>query len=223
MSHDVEMASFIDHTLLSKDAPDRAIDQLCKEAVEYGFASVCVQLPHVERCSRNLQGTSVAVGTVISFPLGQDTTQEKVEQARAAASAGAVEIDVVINPDMVQSGRYDEALKELEAVVDAFEEATECLGVVKVIIETSRLTEEQKLKCTDVVARSGANFVKTSTGSFGGATVEDVQLLTAACPPHVGVKASGGIRTAEDAWKMIEAGADRIGTSNGVKIVQLPD
>ncbi len=202
-----------DHTLLRQDATVREIRQLCDEAIRYNCASVCIPPCHVAGAKRYV-GPKMAVCTVIGFPNGYNTTAVKVQEARDAIANGASEIDMVINLAMVKDGCWDDVLKEIEAVRDATQGY-----ILKVIIETCLLTEEEKRKMCEVVSSSGADYIKTSTGfSTGGATREDVKLLRDCCGPHVKVKASGGIKTMQDAEDMINLGAERLGTSRIVKL-----
>ena len=202
-----------DHTLLRQDATVAEIRQLCDEAIRYNCASVCIPPCHVAGAKRYV-GAKMAVCTVIGFPNGYNTTKIKVQEARDAIANGASEIDMVINLAMVKDGCWDDVLREIVAVRDATEGY-----ILKVIIETCLLTEDEKKKLCELVSSSGADYIKTSTGfSTGGATREDVQLLRACCGPHVKVKAAGGIKTIQDAEDMIALGADRLGTSRIVKL-----
>ncbi len=210
-----EVARYIDHTLLKPEAKPEDIEKLCKEAVEYGFFSVCVNPVYVKLASDKLKNTDVKVATVIGFPLGATPPEVKAFEAQKALEDGADEFDMVIPIGLLKAGDYDSVYKHIKAVVDAVKGKT-----VKVIIETCLLTDDEKKKACEISVKAGAHFVKTSTGfSTGGAKVEDVKLMRSVVGPNFGVKASGGIRTFEDAVKMIEAGANRIGTSSGVKIV----
>ena len=205
----------IDHTLLKQDATPEQILKLCEEAKEYDFMSVCVNPAYVPLAAEALKGSSVKVCTVIGFPLGMNLTKTKVEEAQLCIKQGADEIDMVINVGMLKSGNddYVEAeIAELKAVAGE--------RVLKVIIETCLLTDEEKVRACKLAKNAGADFVKTSTGfSTGGATVHDVRLMRETVGPEMGVKASGGVRTHEDLLAMVEAGANRIGTSNGTKII----
>jgi deoxyribose-phosphate aldolase len=212
-----EIARMIDHTLLKPETTKEQIEKLCNEAKEYNFASVCVNPTWVKYASELLQGTEVKVCTVIGFPLGANTPETKAFETKNAIENGAEEVDMVINIGALKSGNYDLVEEDIRAVV----EAAKGKALTKVIIETSLLTEEEKVKACELSAKAGADYVKTSTGfSTGGATVEDVALMRKTVGPDIGVKASGGVRSADDAEKMIEAGATRIGASSGVKIVQ---
>ncbi len=202
-----------DHTLLRQDATVQEIRNLCDEAIRYNCASVCIPPCHVAGAKR-YAGAKLPICTVIGFPNGYNTTKIKVQEARDAIANGASEIDMVINLAMVKDGCWDDVLREIVAVRDATEGY-----ILKVIIETCLLTEEEKKKMCEIVSSSGADYIKTSTGfSTGGATREDVQLLRACCGPHVKVKAAGGIKTMQDAEDMIALGADRLGTSRIVKL-----
>lgn len=213
-----ELASYIDHTLLRADASQREIDQLCREAAEYGFASVCVNPYWVPLAARILAGESSKVCTVVGFPLGATAADIKAYEARRAIFDGAVEVDMVINVGALKSGMDEVVERDVAAVVDV------CHGmgaITKVILETALLTDEEKVKACTLCREAGADFVKTSTGfGPGGATAEDVALMRRVVGPRIGVKASGGIRDSEQTRKMIEAGATRIGASAGVKIIQ---
>lgn len=214
---DKNLARKIDHTLLKPDATPGDIDELCKEAKEYTFASVCVNPGHVKQCGDLLKGTDVKVCTVIGFPLGANTTETKRFEAEQAIENGAEEIDMVINVGQLKAGNYDYVFKDVNQVVLA---AKKHNAVCKVILETALLTDEEKIKACIICKHAGADFVKTSTGfSKGGATVGDVALMKYVVGSSVGVKASGGIRSREDANAMIASGADRIGASASVKII----
>ena len=206
---------FIDHTLLKQDATPEQIVKLCEEAKEFDFMSVCVNPAYVPLAAKCLEGSTVKVCTVIGFPLGMNLTRTKVEEASLAIKEGAEEIDMVINVGMLKAGHdqyVEEEIRELKAVAGQ--------KVLKVIIETCLLTDEEKVRACLLSKNAGADFVKTSTGfSTGGATVHDVALMRKTVGPEMGVKASGGVRTHEDLIAMVEAGANRIGTSNGTKII----
>ena len=209
------IARLIDHTLLKPDARPEQVEQLCAEAVEWGFASVCVNSCHVPLCRRRVEGSGVRVCTVIGFPLGAALREAKAAEAAAAVNLGADELDMVMNIGWFKSGADEMAVSDIHRVLDAAQKRP-----VKVIIETCLLTDAEKERATHLVVDSGAAFVKTSTGfSTGGATVEDVMLLARVAAGRIGVKASGGIRDYATALKVIEAGATRIGTSSGVSIV----
>lgn len=214
-----EIASFIDHTLLKATATPDQIKQLCTEAKEKHFASVCVNPYHVDLCKRLLSDSDVKVCTVIGFPLGANTSETKAFEASNAIANGATEVDMVINIGALKAGDSETVLRDIKAVVDA------AAGVlVKVIIETCYLTDEEKVIACQAATKAGANFVKTSTGfGSGGATVDDVTLMKATIGENMQVKASGGIRSYEDTVSMIEAGATRIGASAGIAIVDAAD
>jgi deoxyribose-phosphate aldolase len=211
----VGIARLIDHTLLKPDARPEQVEQLCAEAVERGFASVCVNSCYVPLCRRRVEGSSVMVCTVIGFPLGATLREAKAAEAVAAVNLGADELDMVMNVGWFKAGADEMVVSDIHRVVDAAQKRP-----VKVIIETGLLEDAEKERATRLVVESGAAFVKTSTGfARGGATVEDVLLLARVAAGRIGVKAAGGIRDYATALKMIEAGATRIGTSSGVAIV----
>lgn len=213
----LDLAKYIDHTLLGADATATDIDQLCDEADRYRFASVCINPTWVKRAANNLRGTGVPVCTVIGFPLGATTPEVKAMEARKALRDGAREVDMVINIGALKSGDHDLVYDDIVKVVDA---AHEVGAICKVILETALLTDEEKVVASALAKRARADFVKTSTGfGPGGATVYDVALMRETVGPEMGVKASGGVRTADDAEDMIAAGATRIGASAGVQIV----
>lgn len=216
--HDLSVAHMIDHTLLKPDATADQIAQLCYEARKYEFASVCVNPTHVKLCADLLKGSQVDVCTVIGFPLGASAPDVKAFEAETAIHDGATEIDMVINIGALKARDHDLVAKDINAVV----RTAHAHGViVKVIIETSLLSEEEKVTACLLSKEAGADFVKTSTGfAGGGATVEDVALMRRVVGPEMGVKASGGVKTFADAQEMVAAGATRIGASAGVKIVQ---
>lgn len=209
----------IDHTALKANTTRKDIDKLCKEAIEYNFASVCVNSYWVSYCAEMLKGSDVNVCTVIGFPLGANTTASKVFEATDAIKHGAKEIDMVINIGALKDQDYDFIYNDIKAVVDA------CEGyVVKVIIETCLLTQEEKIQACLAVKKANAAFIKTSTGfSTGGATVEDVKLMKEYVGEHIQVKAAGGVRTFDDMVNVVEAGATRIGTSAGCQLVKGQD
>lgn len=207
----------IDHTLLKQDAAADQIEKLCREAVSCGFCSVCVNSSFVSLCAGLLKDTDVKVCTVIGFPLGAMSTAAKAAEAALAVKDGAQELDMVIHTGMAKSGNWDYVKKDIEAVV----QAAEGRALVKVILETCLLTDEEKEKACLAAKEAGADFVKTSTGfSTGGATVDDIRLMRRTVGPEMGVKASGGIRCLADVQAMVEAGADRIGTSAGIRIAE---
>ncbi len=213
-----DISRYIDHTNLRAYATEDDIIRLCDEAKEYGFYAVCVNPYRVRLAKERLKGTDVKVASVIGFPLGATPTEVKVFEAKKALEDGADELDMVINIGALKDGNYEYVRKDIEEVVKV---ARENGAIVKVIIETCYLTDEEKVKACELAKEAGAHFVKTSTGfGTGGATVEDVRLMRKVVGPEMGVKAAGGIRTYEQAVAMIEAGATRIGTSSGVKIVE---
>ena len=212
------LAGVIDHTQLKPEATDEQIAQLCDEARRYGFASVCVNPVHVERCVQLLAGTDVAVCTVAGFPLGANLTATKAFEAERAIAEGAAEIDMVMNVGALKSGQQDQVEEDIAVVARVCYEAG---ALLKVIIEAALLTDEEKATACRLARSAGADFVKTSTGfGPGGATVEDVALMRGVLGPEIGVKAAGGIRTYRDALDMIAAGANRIGASSSVAIVE---
>ena len=212
-----DLAKFIDHTLLRPDATADEIDKMCEEALEYGFASVCINPTWVKRSAEHLRGSDVKVCTVIGFPLGATSPEIKAMEARRALRDGAREVDMVINVGALKSGDTALVLTDIEKVVDAAHEGG---AICKVILDTALLTDEEKVIASALAKRAKADFVKTSTGfGGGGATVYDVALMRETVGPSMGVKASGGVRTLEDAEDMIAAGATRIGASAGVQIV----
>ncbi|GIV15954.1 MAG: deoxyribose-phosphate aldolase [Armatimonadota bacterium] len=215
-----ELAQRIDHTLLRPTSTHADIDRLCNEALQYRFASVCIQPCWVERAVRHLTGSGVAVGTVVGFPLGANMPSVKLYEAEQALASGATELDMVIALPALKSGDWRTVRHEIEQIASLCRSATPAV-VLKVIIECCYLTLEEKIQATRVVAESGADFVKTSTGfGEGGATIDDVRLLRSAAPPSLKVKAAGGIRTLSLALELLQAGADRIGTSSGVTLLQ---
>ena len=212
----MEYSKYIDHTILKATATPEDIINLCAEANKYHFASVCINPCYVEFAHNLLNGTDVKVCTVIGFPLGANTKEVKAFEATKAIADGADEIDMVINVGFAKNHEYDLVFDDIKAVVDAAN------GVlVKVIIETCYLTDEEKVEVCKMAKKAGADFVKTSTG-FGsdGANIADVKLMRETVGEQMGVKASGGIRTKADFLAMIEAGANRIGCSAGVKIME---
>ncbi|RPI69887.1 MAG: deoxyribose-phosphate aldolase [Ignavibacteriae bacterium] len=211
------IAKFIDHTVLKPDSTESDVEKVCAEARQHGFASVCILPWHVHRAWEELAGTDVAVCTVVGFPLGATVTSMKVAEALAAMEQGATEIDMVAAITALKSKRYDDVFKDIRAVTEAVHERG---GIVKVIIETCLLDQDEKKRMCAAVTQAGADFIKTSTGfSTGGATIADVRFLREHVGPAVRVKASGGIRDKETALAMIDAGASRLGTSSGVLIV----
>jgi deoxyribose-phosphate aldolase len=215
---DKSLARMIDHTLLKPDATADQIAQLCFEASKYHFASVCVNPTNVKLCSDLLKDTDVKVCTVIGFPLGATSTEVKAFETQNAIENGATEIDMVINIGALKAGDNDLVARDIREVVKVAHKAG---AIVKVIIETALLTDEEKIIACLLAKEAGADFVKTSTGfSSGGATVHDVALMRKAVGPELGVKAAGGIHTQEEAKQLVAAGATRLGASAGVKIIQ---
>ncbi len=210
-----KIAKYIDHTNLKPNAKKEDIQKLCEEAKQYGFASVCIHPFYIPLAKQLLAGTEVKVCTVIGFPLGANSGETKLTETKLAIQEGAQEIDMVINVGALVDGLYEYVRNEIEQIKNMCGNK-----ILKVIIETSYLTNEQKIKVCELCVKANADYVKTSTGfSDKGATIEDVKLMKANIKKEMKVKASAGIRTYEDAVKMIEAGASRIGTSAGVKIV----
>lgn len=210
------LAGYIDHTILKPEASVAQIDKLCNEAIEHSFASVCVNPSYIAYAADRLKGTSVTPCCVVGFPLGATLPECKAAETSSCIKNGAREIDMVINVGAVKSANWELVAEDIKAVVNA----ANGKAAVKVIIETCLLTDEEKVKVCRIAKEQGADFVKTSTGfSTGGATVEDVRLMRETVGPDMGVKASGGIKTREDAIKMIEAGASRLGTSSGIAII----
>ncbi|MBD8069201.1 deoxyribose-phosphate aldolase [Bacillus sp. PS06] len=211
-----EIAKTIDHTALKADTTKDQIVELCKEAKEYQFASVCVNPTWVATAAELLNGTDVKVCTVIGFPLGANTPETKAFETKDAIAKGATEVDMVINIGALKDKNDELVERDIRAVV----EAAKGQALTKVIIETSLLTEEEKVRACEIAVKAGTDYVKTSTGfSTGGATIEDIQLMRKTVGPDIGVKASGGVRDTKGAEDMIEAGATRIGASAGVAIV----
>lgn len=224
----MKLNKYIDHTLLKPEASEEQILKLCDEALEYDFYSVCVNSCHVPLAVEKLSGSDVRVAAVAGFPLGAMSTSSKVFEAREAVEAGASEIDMVINVGALKEGRYEYVLHEITAMADvchgyplAYGDAAGGDAVLKVIIETCLLTDEEIVKACELAVQAGADFVKTSTGfSTGGATAEAVALIRETVGDKAKIKASGGIRTLADAKKFIELGADRLGCSAGVAIMK---
>ena len=209
-------AKYIDHTLLKPEATKDQIDKLISEAKEYNFKSICINPTHVQYAAEQLTDSDVLVCTVIGFPLGATTTETKIFETEDVIKKGASEVDMVINIGALKDGNYDLVQKDIEGVVGAANGKT-----VKVIIETCLLTDEEKVKASELSKAAGADFVKTYTGfAGGGATPEDVKLMKDTVGDALEVKASGGVRNLEDFNKMIEAGATRIGASAGIQIIQ---
>jgi deoxyribose-phosphate aldolase len=222
MTQKENISRYIDHTLLKPDATQEQIITLCNEAKKYEFASVCVNPCWVSLCRDQLKDSPVKVCTVIGFPLGSNTTIVKVAETLQALEDGAHEVDMVMNISALKSGKDIDVETDIRAVTEAVKKITgNNQTLVKVILETCLLTDEEKIRACDLCEKAGADFVKTSTGfSKGGATVEDVKLMKKTVGSRMEVKASGGIRDTNTALAMIQAGATRIGTSSGVNIVK---
>ncbi|MBZ9689601.1 deoxyribose-phosphate aldolase [Clostridium estertheticum] len=213
----MKIEQYIDHTLLKQQASEEDIIKICDEAKEYGFASVCANAYYTSLVSKELKGSNVKTCIVVGFPLGATTKEVKAFEAKQAIENGAQEIDMVVNVGAIKSNKYEVVRDEIKAVVDV----SKGRALVKVIIETCLLTDAEKVKVCEIAKEVGANFVKTSTGfSTGGATVHDVKLMRKTVGPDMGVKASGAVRTSEDAKAVIEAGASRIGASSSIAIVK---
>ena len=211
----MELNQYIDHTILKADATKADVLKICEEAKQYHFASVCINTCHTALVKKELENTGVSTCVVVGFPLGAMITEAKAYEARMAVTKGADEVDMVINIGALKDKDYVFVEDDIKAVVEASKPA-----LVKVIIEACLLSDEEKIEACKLAVAAGADFVKTSTGfSTGGATKEDVSLMRKTVGPNIGVKASGGIRSSEDAKNMILAGASRIGASASVKIV----
>ena len=212
----ININEYIDHTNLKPGATKADIEKLCREAMEYNFASVCINPCYVSLAERLLQDSQVNICTVIGFPLGATTTETKNMEASLACSEGADEFDMVINVGALKDGRIDYVLRDISGVVVAAKGRT-----VKLIIETGLLTDDEKVLACQLATKAGVDFVKTCTGmTQGQATVEDIKLIKANVDSEMEIKASGGIRTYEQAIALIEAGATRIGTSSGIAIME---
>lgn len=210
------LAKYIDHTLLKPESTKNQINKIIEEAIQYEFASVCINSTWVSHCYEQLKNTSVKVCTVIGFPLGATSTEVKEFETKQAIKDGATEVDMVINVGELKSGNLEKVKTDIAAVVQAAKED----ALTKVIIETSLLTNEEKVTACQLAKEAGADYVKTSTGfSNGGATIEDITLMRETVGPKMGVKASGGVRDFQTLKAMIEAGATRIGASAGVEII----
>ncbi len=217
----MNLAATLDHTLLRPDCTEAQIVQLCQEARLHGFASACVPPCYVPQAARELSGSGVAVCTVIGFPLGYNSPRVKFKEAEVALGEGATELDVVLNVAALKSGQYDAVKAEIEDLADLADVHN---ALLKVIIETALLTEEEMETAARLCAEAGAHFVKTSTGfTSRGASVADVELLRRVLPAGIRIKASGGIRTRAQALALLTAGADRLGTSNSLAILQEDD
>ncbi|MGC9469779.1 MAG: deoxyribose-phosphate aldolase [Anaerolineae bacterium] len=213
-----ELARYIDHTLLKPEATPGEVERICREALQHHFASVCINPIFVPLAARRLAGSDVAVCTVVGFPLGATSTASKVCETELAIAKGATEIDMVLAIGYLKAGKVDRVREDVAAVAAACHAEG---AILKVILETALLTQDEKVTACELCKAVGADFVKTSTGfSKGGATVEDIALMRETVGPEMGVKAAGGIHTYEEALAMIEAGATRIGASRGVTIVE---
>jgi deoxyribose-phosphate aldolase len=213
-----EAARLIDHTLLKPEATAEQVVKLCREAKVYNFFSVMVNAANIAQCVAELKGSSVVVGTVIGFPLGATTSTAKLAEAADALKLGATELDMVINVGALKSGKRDSVEAEIRSLAELCHKSK---AILKVIIETALLTTEEKIAACQCVASAGADFVKTSTGfASAGATAQDIALMRGVVGEKIGVKAAGGIRTAADLLKMVEAGASRVGASASVAMMQ---
>lgn len=214
----MDLAKYIDHTILAPNATEEQVEKIISEALEYGFASVCINPYWVKKVAQGLADSDVKVCTVIGFPLGANKTSiNQLVNAKEAIADGADELDMVINIGELKAKHYDAVKADIKAVVDVCHAESK---LVKVIIEACLLTDEEKIKACELSKEAGADYVKTSTGfSTGGATVADIELMRKTVGPDIGVKASGGIHSKEEALALIEAGASRLGASAGVKIV----
>ncbi|MGL4796692.1 MAG: deoxyribose-phosphate aldolase [Paraclostridium sp.] len=215
-----KVANMIDHTVLKAFTTTEDVKVICKEAKEYNFFSVCINPTHIELAKKELEGSDVKVCTVIGFPLGANTPEVKAFETKDAIAKGADEVDMVINIGALKDKNYDLVLKDIKAVVDAADKK----ALVKVIIETCYLTDEEKKIACELSVKAGTDFVKTSTGfGTGGSTPEDIKLMRDVVGPNIGVKASGGVRNLNDADAVINAGASRIGASASIAIVEGKD
>ncbi|EGW35964.1 deoxyribose-phosphate aldolase [Desulfosporosinus sp. OT] len=215
-----ELAKLIDHTILKSIATQEDITKLCTEALEYGFASVCINPSYVPLAAKLLKDSAVLVCTVIGFPLGSTSTAAKAFEAQEAVKNGAMEVDMVINVGALKERREDDVFQDISAVVEAAREANP-KAITKVIIETCYLNDEEKILACKLAKKAGAHFVKTSTGfGSGGANAHDISLMRQTVGTEMGVKASGGIKNLQQVLEMVEAGASRIGASAGVDIVK---
>ncbi|MEG0051263.1 MAG: deoxyribose-phosphate aldolase [Terrisporobacter sp.] len=209
------IANMIDHTVLKAFSTKEDVIKVCKEAKEYGFFSVCINPTHIELAKKELEGSNVKVCTVIGFPLGANTSEVKAFETKDAIKKGAHEVDMVINIGALKDKNYELVYEDIKAVVDAANKQ----ALVKVIIETCYLTDEEKKIACELSVKAGTDYVKTSTGfGTGGSTPEDIKLMRNVVGANIGVKASGGVRTTDDAIKVMEAGASRIGASASISI-----
>ena len=213
----MKINKYIDHTILKPETTEEEVLQICKEALQYDFACVCVNSCYCSLVANALKGCSVKTCTTIGFPLGAASTQSKASEAKDSVDNGAMELDMVINVGALKSGNIEYVEKDIAAVVNTVKDK----AIVKVIIETCLLTDEEIVQACKICKKAGAKYVKTSTGfNEAGATVEHVKLMRETVGDDMGVKASGGIKTYQQALQMIDAGADRIGTSSGVEIMK---
>ncbi|MEA5533558.1 deoxyribose-phosphate aldolase [Crocosphaera sp. XPORK-15E] len=210
----IDIATYIDHSLLNPTATPQEVEQCCEEAQRYGFPTVCVYPSAVNQAAKLLHGKKIAVCTVIGFPTGATTSAVKLYEAQEATENGATELDVMINLGYVKAGQSEAIYHEISAICEATGQ------IIKVILETSLLTETEKRLAAEICMDAGADYLKTSTGWFGGATIADVLYLKQVSKGQVRIKASGGIRTYDQAIALIEAGANRLGTSRGVDLVK---
>ncbi|AZG68700.1 deoxyribose-phosphate aldolase [Mycoplasma struthionis] len=212
----MDLNKYIDHTLLSAQSVHKDIDKIIEEAKKFDFKSICIAPSYIKYAKEALKNTDVLVCTVIGFPLGYNTTQVKVFETKIALEHGADEIDMVINIGRFKDKQYEYVLNEIKAIKDVCGDK-----ILKVIVETALLTKDEIKKATELVMQSGADFIKTSTGfSYRGASFEDVEIMKSVCGDKLFIKASGGIKNKEDALKMIELGANRLGTSKSVAIME---
>lgn len=214
---EIDIARYIDHALLNPSATPEDVQLCCSQAEQYNFPTVCVYPTAVPQARELLQGKGVKVGTVIGFPTGATTSKTKLYEAQEAVNNGAVELDVMINLGFLKAGKSEEIYQEIAQI------CSETGQTVKAILETAVLTNTEKRLAAEICLDAGVSYLKTSTGWFGGATVADVKFLAKITQGRVGIKASGGIRSLEDAYALIEAGATRLGTSRGVKLIQERD
>lgn len=215
--HDIDIAPFIDHALLNPAATPEQLEQCCEEAYRFNFAAVCVYPIYVKQAAELLHGKNPKVCTVIGFPSGAATSATKLYEAQEAVENGATELDVMINLGWLKSGKVEELHQEIASICEETDQT------VKAILETNQLTDAQKRLAAEICMEAGVAFLKTSTGWYGGATVEDVRLLKEITRDRVGIKASGGIRTPEQALELILAGATRLGTSRGPDLIRQRD
>jgi deoxyribose-phosphate aldolase len=217
----MNLNKYIDHTILKPESTRAQVEQVCKEALQYDFASVCVNSCWTQLVADTLKGSAVKVCVAVGFPLGAMTTLAKMFETDQAIEAGAREVDMVINVGALKSGLYDFVRDDIVGVVSSCKKNKRKSALLKVILETFLLSDDEKKLACEIAKAAGADFVKTSTGfNGGGATVEDIRLMRSVVGESMGVKASGGVRSYEQAVAMIEAGANRIGTSSGISIVQ---